>query len=91
MMLSIILGSGIGLLHGSAGLLVYWWAVRLRPAQGIKVVVGALAVRLMAALAAVGAVITYVPVQVSAFFGGLFVAFVIMLAVDVWFVLRLSQ
>lgn len=91
MALSILLGAGIALFHGAAGLLVYWWAMEMSPMQGIKIALGGAAVRLVAALAAVILVITYAPIHVSTFITTLFAVFVIMLAVDVVLVVRMSR
>lgn len=91
MVLSILYGAGIALFHGAAGLLVYWWAIQLPPMRGIKMALGGVVVRLAAALAAVVLVITYASIHVSTFVTALFAVFMVMLAVDVVLVLRMSR
>ena len=91
MALSILLGAAIALFHGAAGLFVYWWAMELAPMQGIKIALSGAAVRLAIALAAVVLVITYAPIHVPTFITTLFVVFLIMLAVDVMLVVRMSR
>lgn len=90
MTLSILLGAAIAVFHGAAGILVYRWAVRLPPMRSIRVATGGIVVRLFAALIAVVLVVTYVPVQVTAFITALFVVFGLMLCLDVLLMLRMS-
>lgn len=91
MALSILLGAAIALFHGAAGLLVYWWAIKRAPMRGIKIALAGAVVRLVAALAAVVLVITYAPIHVSTFITTLFAVFIVMLAVDVALVVRMSR
>lgn len=84
---SLLLGALLGAANAVSALGVARWTTRMEAAPAIKLFLGAMGLRMLLTLAAVAAVVAFVPVHRGAFVAGLGVLVAAGLAVEVFFVL----
>lgn len=81
---SIGLGAGIGLVYGGASYLTFRRALSASNRRFLLFVFGGMILRMFLALGAVFLILVYYPVGETAFVGAFFVVFVVVLALDVY-------
>lgn len=88
---SLVVGIGLGAANGALSVVIARLALTRPQKAFLAIVLGGMAVRMVALLVIVALVLLFVPVQVGPFVGGLLVAFMLGLVAEARFLMKRAQ